>query len=107
MSGRVPDSAGEDQHVGTGHLGEGRVGDQTQHPVVAAHLSGPVADEGHVDARHPLEHLVGPDGVEGGEPRKERDRDLERVVCHRQIIAGLLVVEHSPSQFVRARWFGP
>ena len=37
-----------------------------------------VADEDHLDAGHPLEDLVGADGVERGEPVEQRDGDRGR-----------------------------
>ena len=36
-----------------------------------------MADEDDVDLRDPLQHLVGPDAVERGEPGEKRDGDLQ------------------------------
>ena len=63
-------------HLGGGHLLEGRIDRDTEEPVVATHLTALVADERDVVARDALEHLVGADGVEGGELREQRDGDL-------------------------------
>ena len=45
-----------------------------------------VPDEGDVEERDALEHLVGADGVEGREPGKQRDGDLE-VVGHAEVLS--------------------
>ena len=70
------DAAREHQHVRFGDLVEGRVTDQAEHAVVAAHLSPLRPDEDDIDRRHPLEHLVGPDRIQGGVTREQRYRDL-------------------------------
>ena len=69
------ESTREHQDVRVGHLFEGGVADDPQHPVFAADLTPVVTDEHDVEARDALEDLVGPDGIEGGERVEERDGD--------------------------------
>ena len=45
LEGARPDAAGEDDHVGPGHLLEGGVAGQAEHAVLAADLAALVADE--------------------------------------------------------------
>ena len=79
LEGPRPDAAGEDDHVGLGHLLERGVRGQTEHAVLTAHLAAGVAEEGDVEGRDALEDLVGPDGIERGELREERDGDVDAV----------------------------
>ena len=74
-----PDAAGEDDHVGRGHLLEGGVDGQPDHAVLAAHLAAVVADEDDVEGRDALQDLVGADGIERGVLGEERDGDLQAV----------------------------
>jgi hypothetical protein len=53
------------------------VGDaQEQHPAVGDDRSGRRADEAHLRIGQQPQDLVGPDGVQGGQPRVEHDGDL-------------------------------
>ena len=58
---------------GRGTFGERLVDHQTQHPVVAADLTELMPDERHVDGRDALQHFVGSDRVECGEPLEQRN----------------------------------
>ena len=71
--------AGKHDHVGRRQLLEGGVDREAEHPVLAPHLAAFVADEGDVEVRDALEHLVGSDGVERRELREQRDGDLQAV----------------------------
>jgi hypothetical protein len=73
------DAAGEHDDVGLGQILEGGVDADPEHAVVASHLSLCMADEGDVEPRDALEHLVRPDAVERGEPWEERDRNCQAV----------------------------
>ena len=86
LEGAGPDAAGEDDDVGLGHLLEGGVGDEAEHAVLAAHLAAGVTDEGDVEGRDALEHLVGPDGVERREPLEQRDGDVH-AVGHAEVLS--------------------
>ena len=70
-------AAGEHDHVGFGQFFEGRIGGQPEHAVLAADLAALVPDEGDVDGRDPLEHLIRPDAIERGEAGEQRDGDLQ------------------------------
>ena len=61
---------------GLGKVLEAGVDGEAEHAVLAADLARTMADEGDVDLRDPLQHLVGAHPVEGGEAREERDDDL-------------------------------
>ena len=78
-SGRVPDAAGEDDHVGRGSSSKVASTREPDHAVLAAHLAAVVADEDDVEGRDALQDLVGADGIERGELREERDGDLQAV----------------------------
>jgi len=71
------DPTREHDDIRPGHIAEGRVHRQPQRAVVRPDLSLRVAHEDHVEAGDPLEDLVGPDGVEGGDPGEQGDGHLE------------------------------
>jgi hypothetical protein len=61
----------------------GRGGDQ--HPAVGDDRSGSRADEAHLGVGQQPQDLVGPDGIQGGQPRIEHDGDLhDRILVKRQ-----------------------
>ena len=74
-----PHPAREHDDVRVGELGEGAVGDDADHLVVAPDLAPLIGDEGDVDGRYALEDLVGADPVQCGEPRKQGNDGLEMV----------------------------
>ena len=59
---------GNDEDVGVGDLLERGVDGDAEHAVLGADLAALVADEHDVDVGDALQHLVGPDRVERGEP---------------------------------------
>jgi hypothetical protein len=66
---------GEYHDIGFADLVEGGVAANAEHAVICAHFAASVPDEHHVDRRNALQHLVGPDTVECGEPWEQRDGD--------------------------------
>ena len=58
-------------------LFERGVDDDAEHPVLAANLAPFMADNRHVDLRDALQHLVGADTVESGEPGEQGNDDLQ------------------------------
>ena len=70
------DAAGEHEHVGPGVVLERAVDLDAEHRVVRADHAAFVADERDVEVGDPLEHFVGPDGVEGGEVGEQGDDDF-------------------------------
>src|SRR5690349_13901121 len=70
------DTAGHHHHVRSADLVEVGITDYAEQPVLGAYLTAPMSDEDHVDRRDALQHFVGPDGVEGGEPVEQWDGDL-------------------------------
>ncbi|HUD16373.1 MAG TPA: hypothetical protein VMQ59_03880 [Acidimicrobiales bacterium] len=77
LEGAGAHAAGEDHHVRVAEVVEGGIDGEAERAVVAADLAPPVADEGDVDRGDALEHLVGADAVEGGEPREQGDGHLQ------------------------------
>jgi hypothetical protein len=75
INARVPWPPGNTTTSGCGHLLERRVDLDAEHAVVRADDAALVADERHVEVRDALQHLVGPDAVERGELREQRDGD--------------------------------
>ena len=76
----MPVAARNDQHLGGRHLVEGGVDGEAELAVVGADLAALRADEDHLRAGKALQHLVGPDGVERGQLRKDEEGDLHRPI---------------------------
>ena len=74
-----PDPSGEHDDVRLGELLEGGIDGDPEHAVVTSDLTPLVTDESDLDRGDALEHLVGPDAVEGGEAGEERDGDRQGV----------------------------
>jgi len=72
----LPRPARDDHDVGVRNVAERGVGMQRQHPGVGAHQAGLPGREDHGGTGQPGQHLIGPDGVESGEPVVQQDDDL-------------------------------
>jgi hypothetical protein len=73
---RLAVTAGHDDDVRVRHVGERRLRLQGEGPLRVADAAGLGRGEGDRRPGQVDEHLVGADGVEGGEAVKERDDDL-------------------------------
>ena len=75
-----PDAAGNHHDVGRADFVEGGVARDAEHAVLGSHLTALVPDEHDVYRRNALQDFVGPDCVQRGEPREQRDGDLHQPV---------------------------
>lgn len=94
-----PETAGDDDDVGAGHLVQPCVTEQPEHPVVAAHLATSVADENHLQLRYAAQYLVGSDRIQCGESGKQWNRDLHPASSHRPSAStGIIVGPEFPDR---------
>jgi hypothetical protein len=86
LQGAGAHPSGEHDDVGLRHVLEGGVDGEPEHAILAANLAPTVTDEGHVDRRDALQHLVRAHAVQGGEPLEEGDRDVQ-CVAHAGVLS--------------------
>jgi hypothetical protein len=79
LEGARPDATGEHDDGRLGDLLKGGIDRYAEHAVLGAYLPASMTDDGHIDLRNALEHLVGPDAVEGGEPGKHGYDNLQAI----------------------------